>query len=71
MVDSDLDKTTVVESNGEEAGGVEERSNEGGEKGTNKMEADPKIEHKPTRSVEDTLTVAQPDATESEVFHVP
>ena len=66
-VDSDLDKKSVVETNGEEAGDGDEQSNAGDGKATKELDAGAQIEHEATQSVEDTVTITETESTEEQV----
>ena len=66
-VDSDLDKKSVVETNGEEAGDGDEQSNAGDGKATKELDAGAQIEYEATQSVEDTVTITETESTEAQV----
>lgn len=66
-VDSALDKTATVKSKNNNTKG---RSIASGDEATQHIEADPKTEHGATRSVQDTVSIAESDATERQVCSV-
>ena len=68
QVDSEIHKKTVVDTNNTETSGhVKERSNGGGEKGTQSAEAKPAIGHRVTRSGQETVTITEAEATDAQV----
>ena len=68
QVDSEIHKKTVVDTNNiETSGHGKERSNGGGEKGTQAAEAEPAIGHRVTGSGQETVTITEAEATETQV----
>ena len=66
-VDSEIDKKMVIDTNGAKSGHGEEQHNEGGHKMAKQMEAECKLRHRATQSVQDTVTITESHATEAQV----
>ena len=68
---TDFDKMAVVETNVVKPDQGEGQRNEGDEKASKQTNAEPKTGHGVTHSVRDTVTIAEPDATEAQVRSAP
>ena len=69
-INSDVEKTTVAETNGEKTDHEEEHNTEGGERGITQSQIKPQTRHWITKSVQETVTMSESNTTEAQVCSV-